>query len=430
MILASILILLIILLSMLKTPEHFQIPFEFRTMHDLSVPYDISRYIELPDKFKTSAKSAPIILTDHVSYMLVPELNTQYQVIRHSDEKSYIFLMSKTKFTLTDNNIPVGILKKDDRILVDILSTCSGMRFTPVHVEDSNHMLIHSPKDYNIYKSMGYNVIDLMFLDKNVLDVVGEGVTTIEYHVESGKATLASPIVLLMKSILMENFSVTRKEVFLHDIPIKVVSLLPKTITISNQMVSKGDKVTMFNQHKKNVSGVYYVTDLVGGVATLSQAVTVDDGIVSDQIVYGNAPNNIFKDDLIFIKSLQCFAVVASVSNGEYQANLKSCVTIDANRQYFPEEFTCFGYPGIYNEDMCESVGSTMSRKCVYDSECPYFSTTLEGGCVMGVCEMPIGVSNKSYIMPEPQDVPLCHNCKDGKGDCCNLPGKKYAFYK
>lgn len=422
----------IVLMSLLNSMrEQFQIPSELYAMYDLKMSEDIKSFVDIPSI--TKHKNAPFVLTDHVSYMLLPQLNTEYQIVRHSDEKSYMYLMSRTKLTLPsiEENSIVGCTRASDMIFVDMISTCAGKKFVPLNAE-SDHMFIHSQTEYKLYKSRGYNVIDLLSMDKNILQVVGERVTTLEYHAESGKATLASHVVLLMKNILTENFAnKTRKEIFLQDTPFEVVSLLPKTISVRNAKLAKGQKAVMFNQQKRNVSGVYYVTDVVDGVAILSQAITLENAEVEviDQIVYGKTSQELYKDDLVFVKSLECFAVVASVSNQEFQANLTSCATIEKNRQYFPDDFVCFENPEIYNEEMCEALGSVMSRKCVYDSECPYFSSTLRGGCVNGVCEMPIGVESKSFVMPRTETKPLCLNCKDGKGDCCGLPGKKYAFY-
>jgi len=86
---------------------------------------------------------------------------------------------------------------------------------------------------------------------------------------------------------------------------------------------------------------------------------------------------------------------------------------VDAAMVSDPRAF-CFGARLASSAAECYAAGGVWDRPCDRDTECPYFDPrTGRGGCVSGMCEMPLGVGNLSFRVPDPATPPLCDTDDD-----------------
>jgi hypothetical protein len=100
---------------------------------------------------------------------------------------------------------------------------------------------------------------------------------------------------------------------------------------------------------------------------------------------------------------------------------------------YFIDQYKCYGSKGE-NQIECENNYDTYFKpknrgvwdtQCKLDTDCPFFRANKNykndfGGCVEGVCDMPIGLErlgNKYYNI---DTKPLCHNCPKNSRYCCD----------
>lgn len=87
-------------------------------------------------------------------------------------------------------------------------------------------------------------------------------------------------------------------------------------------------------------------------------------------------------------------------------------------------DFSCYNRPRELTRGACEARGGVWDRPCTRDHECPYFSADARGGCVRGFCEMPLGVNNIAFTVPEGR--PVCRSCPPEDPRCCG-PGARVA---
>ena len=96
-------------------------------------------------------------------------------------------------------------------------------------------------------------------------------------------------------------------------------------------------------------------------------------------------------------------------------------------------EFRCYGSKGN-NQIECENdydiyfkpkQRGVWDRDCKDDDECPFFKKNKNyknnrGGCVLGKCEMPLGVESIGQRHFNIDTKPMCYNCPNNKYDCCD----------
>ena len=83
-------------------------------------------------------------------------------------------------------------------------------------------------------------------------------------------------------------------------------------------------------------------------------------------------------------------------------------------------EQECISYElhGRYSDNLSkDKPGIWAKSKCTYNEECPYYKKNRNylnerGGCIDGVCEMPLNVKHITPIIADSRTIPLCHNCK------------------
>lgn len=100
--------------------------------------------------------------------------------------------------------------------------------------------------------------------------------------------------------------------------------------------------------------------------------------------------------------------------------------------------FRCYGDANAKTQKDCEaawdpfgnrkSVRGIWDRPCATDDECPFYQANKEypnyrGGCLDGLCEMPIGVRRTSYRTYDKTSKPFCHNCPSSDPTCCKGKG-------
>ena len=115
---------------------------------------------------------------------------------------------------------------------------------------------------------------------------------------------------------------------------------------------------------------------------------------------------------------------------------------------FINRSYNCYGSDGIdvYN---CESSKNNFGlykkpgiwdRPCNFDDECPFYKSNKNypnnrGGCLKGICEMPLNVENLTWRKFNKLTKPYCYNCDDKTSDCCEkqknnnkLLSPDYAF--
>lgn len=119
---------------------------------------------------------------------------------------------------------------------------------------------------------------------------------------------------------------------------------------------------------------------------------------------------------------------------------------VEPSSYFITDKSECVGSTGR-NKLECESSydmkyqpkpRGVWDKPCVRDSECPFYgkNETYDnqfGGCILGKCEMPVGIRRLGHRYYDIDSVPQCHGCPKGfkgaKGECCSLQAKpNYAF--
>jgi hypothetical protein len=107
---------------------------------------------------------------------------------------------------------------------------------------------------------------------------------------------------------------------------------------------------------------------------------------------------------------------------------------------FLERSYNCYGSNGkdIYN---CKSDKNGFGlykppgiwdRPCHLNDECPFYKANKNypnrrGGCIKGVCEMPLNVENLTWRMFNKLTKPFCYNCKGKNNDCCKIQMKNYS---
>lgn len=91
----------------------------------------------------------------------------------------------------------------------------------------------------------------------------------------------------------------------------------------------------------------------------------------------------------------------------------------------FDRRYVCYDHPELFTKKLCQENDQQWDRPCIDHKECPFYNAT-RGGCYDGYCEMPIGVSRKSFRTFDPATKPICKKCPLDDLYCCK--NKEYAF--
>lgn len=103
-------------------------------------------------------------------------------------------------------------------------------------------------------------------------------------------------------------------------------------------------------------------------------------------------------------------------------------ITTDINHSMVSDpRATCFGARLAHTAAECYAAGGVWDRPCDADTECPYYDqATGHGKCVVGMCEMPLKVGNRSFRTADPDTPPLYDH---GVGSpYTRLPGSRPLF--
>ena len=182
-------------------------------------------------------------------------------------------------------------------------------------------------------------------------------------------------------------------------------------------------------------------------------------GLVNQQdIVFEYAPTKSAEEcSLENINSFECNTLLSNdpeflKKKNEYLKKVQRENAFDAENKLY----MCFGKEEATNKIQCESweiknnqkvkPGVWGKRKCTINEECPYYKSNKNyensrGGCVNGLCEVPINVRLLTPTMVDTNTKPLCHNCNvlncsgiecsqccDEQEDYPNMKSPDYAF--
>lgn len=131
--------------------------------------------------------------------------------------------------------------------------------------------------------------------------------------------------------------------------------------------------------------------------------------------------------------------------------NIENFITrINIKDNVLNEQYGCFGQPETDNAMLCNSIydelgnkktyWSVWSKKCEYDTDCPYYKANMAypnefGGCTKnsnekyGTCEGPIGVKQIGFtkFYTKGKYAPFCESSDDVK-KTCNRFNEDYRF--
>lgn len=145
--------------------------------------------------------------------------------------------------------------------------------------------------------------------------------------------------------------------------------------------------------------------------------------------------------------------------NGEYQvteSSKRQTIMIKTNPNQtglkdtskgstqFEPGYRCYGHPEIQSKGLCDSdydnLGERKREKTYWDkpceknTDCPFYQKNknypnYRGGCIDGMCEMPVGVKQVSNRKYDEKSTPLCHGCKDPlDASCCTKQMNKSEY--
>ena len=137
--------------------------------------------------------------------------------------------------------------------------------------------------------------------------------------------------------------------------------------------------------------------------------------------------------------------------NNKYDAAQDYYRNSDENKKLIKEQkfklehqndYRCYGKYAV-NKKMCESktdefmkpeIKGVWDRKCRSNKECPFYMANKNyknnrGGCINGVCELPIGLIRRGNRFYSKNTLPRCYNCKSNlSNQCCEEQKNKYLY--
>lgn len=145
-------------------------------------------------------------------------------------------------------------------------------------------------------------------------------------------------------------------------------------------------------------------------------------------------------DDMAYVKEFDQMFYLAQSRNPMYRM-LSNTEARDLYISHLMKEadnkkYGCFStkntVTSIRDQNTCELSGNLWSKKCVTNTDCPYFQQNRNypnnfGQCQTqtGYCQMPVGVEHASYTQPANPEDAYCYNCSRGfmgkhsLGQCC-----------
>jgi hypothetical protein len=150
-------------------------------------------------------------------------------------------------------------------------------------------------------------------------------------------------------------------------------------------------------------------------------------------------PNGKYKPETGYYKSSEVDTIYTPTDK-EVEQQVKKYIDrqLESGGGKLEPEYSCYGSTGN-NRIECESNIDTYyrakprgvwDRKCVKDSECPFYKANRNynnsrGGCINGTCEMPLGIKKLGNRYFDLDYTPKCYNCSN---NCCKFPNPDYIF--
>jgi hypothetical protein len=132
-----------------------------------------------------------------------------------------------------------------------------------------------------------------------------------------------------------------------------------------------------------------------------------------------------------------------SKNNGNYSIETVSSDSAELDHRrhlkymdILEDEYNCYDQTYSKTRKECEDTKDVYGnekevgvwdRRCKKDAECPFFQKNKNypnrrGGCIDGLCELPVNAKRTSYRTYDTQDPrrkPFCYNCSGSEGNCC-----------
>ena len=110
---------------------------------------------------------------------------------------------------------------------------------------------------------------------------------------------------------------------------------------------------------------------------------------------------------------------------------------INNKKHFIQNSYQCYGSKGedYYNciSDK-NSIGNPKTkgiwdRPCYTNNDCPFYKANKNysnnrGGCIQGICEMPLNIQPLTYRYYDKNTKPYCYNCKGKTNKCCDYQMK------
>lgn len=119
----------------------------------------------------------------------------------------------------------------------------------------------------------------------------------------------------------------------------------------------------------------------------------------------------------------------------ENEVTLERISNINIINEYKGSSFVCIGDQTKTTKESCEKENDNIwDKPCEKNEECPFYQKNnnyknYRGGCIDGVCEMPVGIERKGFRYYNTNTYPLCYNCPSDNKHCCSQQSKPdYIF--
>lgn len=295
----------------------------------------------------------------------------------------------------------------------------------PIKKMNKNYKELYYPKRYNPYNKIKFNKIIIKDINK-MMESVSLAIKNfvnkhlqqyyLNYYCNKKKECLCSIINTSLLKLENKNndyrismsceIYINRKDyshiLFLKAEIIDNESYINEIKLIGNRFA---DKIKLLPGYNNNIENVNIYTDM-------------------NKVMY-NSNNTYLRDsnENIIIK------------NDKYNDKLLKKKYINNDRLY-----SCVGKVA-FNKLDCESNQNELSlldkkgiwdKKCVYNTECPFYQKNKNypnrrGGCIKGKCEFPLGLKRKSFTKYDKKTKPLCYNCIKGY-NCCDDQKNKTVY--
>lgn len=387
------------------------------------------------------------ITNNHASFIFYGDINHSF-IIWLQQQSRDTFKIHPTDYIVTGaqralamNLIPYGFIKnqslqimfpkqfvKNDKIISIVCVPYAYISCQPTFDKRYWNLTANSKgsdvKDQLFYEAF-FRFYDEIIKSYNAYPIRNKIVT--EMYVD--KNTGANPPIHLTVDKKLDNVTVlyARRNVYLR---IKVST--KELSNVLHILPLIGDVIHIQGLNHRSLHGKFFVMKRYSNVYVLENAHSISclfykqDNTLLVTIDKKCIPSYAKIDDSVF-------SFVSDISGTIINYDNEQCVIkIINDKEILEQANKCIDNPDILTRSACESEYDGLGylkpqktywdRQCMYDNDCPFFSFgaggAYRGGCIDGVCEMPIGVvqnTNRLY-----SGKPICYD------ECANK--RDWAF--